>query len=32
MELVESGPGPPEPRNPRRNRNAPDRYAPTIAH
>ena len=32
MELVESGPRPPEPRYPRRDRNAPDRYAPTIAH
>ena len=32
MELVESGPGPPEPRYPRRDRNAPNRYAPTIAH
>ena len=32
MELVENGPGSPEPRYPRRDRNAPERYAPTIAH
>ena len=32
MELVESGPGPPVSHYPRRDRNAPDRYACTIAH